>query len=53
MNKPRYKEFHNFVEPVIKHNKVELVVAHQDGQETTILLTYEELRVLADYLEQK
>lgn len=53
----RYKEFHNWVEPVIRKSirgySVMLVAKHKDGEEITTGLISSELRELADYLDSK
>ncbi len=54
---PQYKEFHNWVEPVIRKNirgySVQVVAKHKNGEEITTGLISSELRELADYLDSK
>ena len=53
MEIPEYKEFHNFVRPVIRKDlcKVQVVTIYKDCDEITTLLNSQELRRLADYLD--
>ena len=51
MKIPKYKEFDNYVKPVIKHNCVKVLTAHTNGDEILSMLNSKELRELANYLD--